>query len=443
MTKSRSTLVLILSTCSALPVAHADLFSTKAPRGQSRVEYTSPGKVDEVCIIPKGFPGLEADAKELEKLQKLCAFDFYGPSGEKKDIITASCPKLTSTNPGVEIEEVPAGTSVADYVANECVKDANRSGKKLAKFKQSISCSYAPAILSYYQVAAALGGSIEVPGTVIRTMDLAEHRKITALALPNSKDTIHDTWVSWKSAEADPKNYKKKERLFTDDFEQIYGALSKNPGGELKYSEINAGLKGFKNSKGWENVRNSAPIAKMVKADLASAAQTMIQMKDISNFLVMDYILSQQDRFGNIHAVEMYYAFDGKDVKKRKKKNDKDVALAGEIVVKELLLKDNDCGMRPDDNVAKNEKMLQAIRHMAPKNYKKLLEFAAAVKTPEVASYFQTEMLATSDDVKTVQKNTADAVTILQAACKSGDLKLDLDLEGYLAGKDLSKSECE
>ncbi len=450
MTRQSRALALASTALSLATLAYAaGGFNIRADRGESRTEFKSPNGEAEVCIIPKHFPGAEDEypKKAGEKEAKLCAIDFYGKSGPNQDVPTATCPKLFSTNPGLEIEQLPEGMSRDQYFNNECKKEQNRAGEKLAKFKQSISCSYTPSILAYYHVGMALGGSVEVPAAVIRTMDIAEHKKITAFARKFAKDTIAQTWASWSSAEANPASYSRHDRVFTDDSRQIYGALSQNPKGENKYSEINAGLNGFLGSQGWANVRSDKTAAQIAGTTLESAAQKIIQMKDIVNMLVMDYVFAQQDRFGNIAEQDQVYSLVTNDkgklsVKKDKKKKDTQLQ-PGQVVVKEMLLKDNDCGMRQDENKVKQNKMLEQIRHMAPKNYKKLMQFAQDVTKPEIAAYLKNELLLTSDDVKDLQNNTIAAAKIIKGLCDAGKLKLDLDLEAHLRGEDQSKNKCE
>ena len=137
----RLTQLLLLSGAFLGPsVAHATL-SAHLQRGEKIVDLSVAGRNAEVCVIPKHFVGGEYSDKDIEVETKLCNIDV--------NTNAAVCPKLNSTNPGLDFYSLPQSVA-RDDVAARC---ETSGAKKIAKCKLSTSCSYTPSILGYYHMA--------------------------------------------------------------------------------------------------------------------------------------------------------------------------------------------------------------------------------------------------------------------------------------------------
>jgi hypothetical protein len=106
----------------------------------------------EVCIIPQTVPGLGSGTADPVQTS-LCAIDFYD------DASIGICPKANSTNPGVDVYKLNGNPAKAAFESTGCRQaEKKRPGKKIAKFKQSITCSDSASILAYYELSEVLGG---------------------------------------------------------------------------------------------------------------------------------------------------------------------------------------------------------------------------------------------------------------------------------------------
>src|SRR5206468_3829813 len=76
----------------------------------------------------------------------------------------------------------PTGVARASFEQKECARATGRNAHFLAKYKQSTSCSYTPAILAYGKVADALKIHVDVPAVVYRTMEQATHKGVEKMA---------------------------------------------------------------------------------------------------------------------------------------------------------------------------------------------------------------------------------------------------------------------
>lgn len=455
MHRSLGTLGLILSlvACGASGGAGEEIASDEgqlvdpsAPRGRSTIQFpVAAGRPNEICVLPNHLAGGDYDKGDEEDETELCSYNFHGTAPGRS---VATCPKLVSTNPGVDVQELLPGKTKAETEAATCRRDEGRT-KLLAKYKQSITCSYTPSILGYYHLSRALGGAGSVEPAVLRTMDLDAHKKITALGVASSTDLIQTLWKQWAAWEGNPTNPKYKDALFTKDLQQIYGAMQSNPRGEAKYVDPISGrslnVRGasdfsapFRATAAYKAMLDGRGVGEWVPRTLQGGAQRIVQMKDLADMVLMDTLMSQQDRFGNMHAVDYYYSLDGANVKKVKKSKvdsgDKPMP-AGAVVVRELLLKDNDCGV-VKSNVAKQAGMLEQLRHMSAKTYAHLRWLNAHFgRGSDAAKFFVNEVLFTQRDIDTLRANLSEADATLSAACRSGKLKLDVDLADHLAGK--------
>ncbi len=445
----RLTQLLLLSGAFLGPsVAHATL-SAHLQRGEKIVDLPVAGRNAEVCVIPKHFAGGEYSDKDIEVETRLCNID--GNSN------AAVCPKLNSTNPGLDFYSLSQGVA-RDDVAARC---ETSGAKKIAKYKLSTSCSYTPSILGYYHMSRMLGGIGNVPPTVLRTFDLKNHIALGHKALDQTKSgtLIHQTWAGLVAQLTAGAKANRRDFLLTDDFAQSYGALSENPTKEEFYKEFFNG--GATNVARAQNFRNGNPIIGMLarNSDISTLVgrtfttenvQKMVQLKDAADLIVIDTLMNQQDRFGNIHDLQTYYYLDANDLnqdgsaklKSSKSLTPEEAARVGAVQVKKMLLKDNDCGVAKD-NIAKQTGLADRIAHIDPGTYRLILRFDGIADSAETREFFVRELVFTANDYAAVRKNLKDLATELHQTCLQGRLKLDLDLQTHFSAQPLKAQSCD
>ena len=444
----RLTQLLLLSGAFLGPsVAHATL-SAHLQRGEKIVDLPVAGRNAEVCVIPKHFVGGEYSDKDIEVETKLCNIDG--------NTNAAVCPKLNSTNPGLDFYSLPQSVA-RDDVAARC---ETSGAKKIAKYKLSTSCSYTPSILGYYHMARMLGGIGNVPPTVLRTFDLKNHIALGHKALDQTKSgtLIHQTWAGLVAQLTAGAKANRRDFLLTDDFAQSYGALSENPSKEEFYKEFFNG--GANNVARAQNFRNGNPIIGMLarNSDISTLVgrnfttenvQKMVQLKDAADLIVIDTLMNQQDRFGNIHYLETYYYRDSTDLnsdgtpklKSSKTLTPEEVAKAGAVQVKQMLLKDNDCGV-DKQNIAKQAGLVNRVAHIDPTTYRNMLHLDAIADSMETKTFFLRELVFTANDYANVRKNLKDLAVTLHQNCTQGRLRLDLDLQRHFSDQPLKPQSC-
>jgi len=165
--------------------------------------------------------------------------------------------------------------------------------------------------------------------------------------------------------------------------------------------------------------------------------------------VLMDFIMGQADRFsGNMHSEKIYLWVENGVLKNKTKKSDP--AKAAEqlkqippeaVLVDRIIMKDNDAGLI-SGNSAKTYHLLEKISHMDTKTYDRLLDLQKELQKPEVAQWFQTEILFTPSDFKTVKDNVDQAVSILTARKDKG-LFLDANVSAALGAEDKQEQEPE
>lgn len=154
--------------------------------------------------------------------------------------------------------------------------------------------------------------------------------------------------------------------------------------------------------------------------------------------VLMDFIMSQADRFsGNMHSEKIYVWLDNGALKTKAKKSD--LAKAAEqsqeipsdaVVINRMIMKDNDAGL-VSGNSARSYHLLDRVSHMDPKTYNRLLDLQKELQKPEVAQWYQTELLFTPGNFNTLKSNVDEAVRILSAR-KDKSLFLDASLTSAL-----------
>lgn len=404
------------------------------PRGLETQTY---GKND-ICVVPRNFllKSLTFDTEPASKKQReLCSIDFFN------DPDIGICPKDFSTNPAVEVYKLTeTNLTKAKYESIECKKDrSKRVGKKIGKFKQSITCSYTPSILGYYALSQWLGDAGRVPPSVIRTMPFVDHQKI---AKTGQGGRLAGMWKLFEPVYVNPLKYPK---LSTSESLQLYGAFSQNPAGEEFYREFYGhkhvyadGLKAFKKTNVYLQITNlnSLKLPKVFNKELAQKIQAM---KDASSMIAMDTIMNQQDRFGNVHKKLYYHYLENNNVKTKSAKGLTPEEIAalkdkGAVEVYELLMKDNDCGVTKS-NLFAADKTLRNVRHFSPSVYKSIQNLALQISNVEFINYLKSDLLFTTNDLTGpmgILNNLSAVATTLKENCKKGLLKLDLDIPTYL-----------
>ena len=357
-------------------------------------------------------------------------------------------PKTYSTSPGLNVHAIklPAGASRLSYASAHTGKSDSGQGKLIAKYKQSIPThfTYSPSILGYYHLSRFLDAG-HVEPAIVRTMDVASHKPLADLGKAKATGSNNRTqWTELRALDDAHSN----PSLYTKDGKQLYGVLQANPTGEQSYPHLSdlAGAAAFAASSEFARVTSSSPL-KLNYKDAAgkldqAAVQQIVQIRDLSDMVLMDYIMSQADRFsGNMHSEKVYLWIENGVLKSDSKKSDPAKAAeqlkqipADAVLVNRMIMKDNDAGLI-SGNSAKTNHLLEKISHMDSKTYDRLLDLQKELQKPEVAQWYQTELLFTSADFNTMKNNVDQAVAILSGR-KGNGLFLDANVSAAIGAAD-------
>ena len=430
-------------------------YDPEASRGNYIQHFFTPYKnIIESCVIPKHSPLAQHKSQDRQDEALLCGLDFYNMTSTYDISITqaAICPKNHSTNPAVEIYRLKSKSlSIQAYEAQQCrlpsKKRDKKVAKRLAKFKQSISCSYTPSILAYYHVSRMLGNIVAVSPAVIRTMALQQHRKIAKLGYKVArkyKQKIQaQTWKNFIEVEnhIDSKSNrlgkKYSNQIFTLDNKQIFGAIQKDVKHEEKYKEFY--IKNVKNS--YRRLTSQPFVKKLMRKNLNANASiaAIFQLKDYADMLLIDYLLSQEDRFGNMAYKDYHYFVNETGQIARTRIKDRETPLDQEVKnpngykVRRLVLKDNDCGVNRMNRTQKS-KIMSKIRHISLNSYQYLLKLEANIETENLEHFFKNELLFTVKDWENFEQAVQNLSRVLQKNCHSGRLLLDLNPHRKMLG---------
>lgn len=398
-------------------------------------EFISPTGLTETCKIASitgSAQGIEYSQKDLKKQKKLCKMNFHSNEnlfkykGLKSKL--AVCPKVKNTSPGLEVFVLKEGVERESFLQNECGKKVKLTAKKLAKYKVSTSCGYVPSMLGYYHIGRLLNIG-NVPVAVLRTMDLEEHIKKSEQGIELTKDFSGWLPKNWVQLNKQLKN--KSSKMVTVEKDKSFGALLENPKGELSYSAMfGSGTSGYLKTKLYKQAKKRGLITKQFSKGLSNIG-SIFALKDFTDMLIIDSLLSQFDRYGNANAYQYYYYFEN-DVlieEKFQKENPEQAALMktkGAKLVKRLLLKDNDCGIA-FRNRTLDDKALNKIRHYSLETYTKLEKLNLKMNDAGFISFLKSNLLFSDSDVAKVKANTASVYELIKSGVESGKVFLDLN----------------
>ncbi len=390
----------------------------------------------EICQLST-FETIKYKKDDIKKAKKLCAIDFYNPDNyyqfKKDNVRTGVCPKLVNTNPGIELYALIDGPSKSIFENSFC-HSPRRPAKKLAKYKVSTSCGYSPAMMAYFHFSRLLNIG-NVPIAVYRTMDIKAHQDFAQKGVRYSskqKGWIKKNWITLqKKLNAGPSSSSAK-KLMTSDGNYSYGALMENPRGEASLNSFhNGGSKKYLQSKWMKILKRKKAITRTFSQN-KSNLENIFLLKDFSDMLLIDFIMSQHDRYGNIHYKKyFYYQKDGK-LKRQKyqAKNAKTMKERGAVVVKRMLLKDNDCGLRFANDV-QNHKALEKLQHFSQETFLNLKRTKTLSQTIEFKQWLKNDLHFQDDDLEKITHNIAKAYAILSKGISTGRITLDLNPESF------------
>ena len=426
------------------------------PREREITQHVAPNGTVELATRPATFPGHPEiySKKDIEKEKELADLDFYnGKTKDGLDIVLI--PKTYSTSPGLNVHAVklPPGVSRLNYAEAHATKSQPSGDEVIAKYKQTIPThfTYSPSILGYYHLSRFLDAG-HVEPAIIRTMDLDAHKPLADLGKAKAVGSNNrNQWTELRALDDAHSN----PRVYTQDGKQLYGALQANPSGEQSYPHLSdlAGAGAFAASSEFAKLTDGKPL-KLTYKDTSgklnqAAVQQLVQVRDLSDMLLMDFIMSQADRFsGNMHSEKVYLWVENGVLNTTTKKSDPAKAAeqlkqipTGAVLVDRIIMKDNDAGLI-SGNSAKSYHLLEKISHVDSKTYDRLLDLQKELQKPEVAQWYQTEILFTLADFNTIKDNVDQAVAILTARKDKG-LFLDANVTAALVAEDNQEQDPE
>lgn len=421
----------------------------EAARGIRIVRFPVPGpgdRPDEICVIPRHLPfghyrGTNG-AKDRADERDLASYDFYKVGTAESGAIGIT-PKRTSTSAAVRVYKLPPGMSRPQHLSPRFCRSIEKEGKQIAKFKQTdnrYTTTSTASILGYYHVSRALGDICEIKPAVLRTMDIPQHRKLVRLASEmGARGTVAKSWALFPRYYANPKNSPVARELFTSDFTQIYGALLENTRGEDDYTEWLQAETDLRTTRAFRYMADSRPARSILGSNSFTRhnVQSLVAMRDMSELILLDYLLAQSDRLsgGNISSYDFAYDLvDGEVRSAKASKAPEPESGASRVFVKKLTIKDTDGGLL-NSNVFERKGYLNRIRHMHPHTYECLQRFAREwEKDPSVRAFFHQECTFSPSQLVRFEKNLRTAAATLRARKGNGTLRLDLDLDEFFKG---------
>jgi len=182
---------------------------------------------------------------------------------------------------------------------------------------------------------------------------------------------------------------------------------------------------------GIHEARKNPQMAKALPAD-TPVEQVVFWMQDVIEITLLDFILGQQDRIGNIDAIWRWYWIEDGKLESRKahgREVPEDLAALEPVRLRQSAINDNDAGVRRGyADFAERTHMLEELRHYSPRLYRKLGLLAADLGSKGPVYQWLTASAGLSPkEAETIASRAVQAFTLLRSDCERGSLQLDLD----------------
>jgi hypothetical protein len=442
--------------------------------------YRSPAGVEERCVMLARLPGGVYREEDTAQERALCAIDVH-------DRAHAICPKTFSTSPGASIYLLAGARydgNPAGFEREMCphgkgmAHDAYASwvAVKMSVNTRQSSATFANASWIYYHLARYFDSAAHVPPAVMRSFDKSAY--LNRVALPgqalsaNSAPLAmnHAGWVALVGAVRDPASYTPADELLTIDRAQLYGALLRAHG-ERYGEELNGSRRSgwgdgqsrdFQQTAPFIALATNQPLPEAVAEGLqrgwhahsiptaVAKVQVAYWMRDLFDIVLLDHLLSQQDRVGNIDFTRHWlWVEDGRvrSLPASGRQPPPELAAKQPLLLQRTELGDNDAGVRTSYlNFARRTGMIAALRHAPPDTYRRLIALANDLQARGPLHDQLRSSYGFSDaEFAHVVANTVDAADTLRASCKAGRLRFDLDPDAFLRDgrTDAVKVDCD
>lgn len=457
----------------------ASAWASDAVRGEL-VFHAAPGGTTERCVMLARLPGGHYRPTEDAAERALCAIDFH-------DGTHALCPKLFSTSPGTLVYDLADGPYAAraaaferevcplgHIVTTEAVHGA--VSYKMSVNTRETSATFANASFIYYHFARYFDAAVHVPPAVLRSIDKDVHLKRVARmgeavsATRPPLKMLHAGWTTVVRAEQDPGSYTPTDELFSADRKQLYGVLLR-PEGRRYGEEVNGSRasgwgdgqsRDFQQTAPFLALSTDKPLREAIQHGLASGhagsalpadvreVQMAYWMRELIDITLLDDLLGQQDRIGNIDYLEHWVWVEDGQVRQQRatgRQPPSDIAAFAPRRIKRTELGDNDAGVRTSyANFTQRTGMLEALRHHHPHTYRQLLAMARDFDA-RGALYDQVRSSygLSGAEFERISGNVRQAAAVLKASCHAGKLRFDLDPEAVVRGHTpaQAKVDCE
>ena len=432
--------------------------------------FSAPDGVVERCVRLAPFPGATYSSRDRETEAAYCSIDF----GE-----VGLCPKLWSTSPGTLVYELedntPAG--IERFESTYCSKGhgaRDHAKAKLATYKVSVngrttSATYAPSSWVYYHLSRYFRTQTYVPPVVYRSLSLERHheRVVTpALTLVQGRHArmLSEGWKHLGALESGELAGGAAREALTDEGRQVYGVLIDNKGdrygpefngtresgwgsGQNEDFQQTAGFLALRHRGslpeaarlGVRDARRNPKMAKALAAD-TSERQVYLWMQSLMEITLLDTLLRQQDRIGNIdYRWRWFWVEDGSIETHSAHGDQPPKKLEGRTAwrLRQTAINDNDAGVRGGyANFTERTGMLEELAHYDPALYARLGRLARDLgERGEAWDWLRTVAGLSEREATGIADRAQTAFGLLQAQCQAGTLALDFDLVALLAGE--------
>jgi len=412
------------------------------------------------CITLPLLPGTPDQPVRVKASEAFCAIDFDSNS-------TAICPKNWSTSAAALVYDL-GGTQWEDRraefereVCQQGTHARDAAGSELAVFKHSMnfrdtSGTYAPAILLYDHLSRWLDTTVQVPAAAELRFDSDWYnsrvvRPGLALASEHSsRKMLLAAWQHLATTLDDPGRRDGREFLLNDGG-TVWGAAllfaGRRYGPEINGTRESGWGSGqnydFQHTAPFFALRSDKDLGGAIKEGIHSArtdpamAQALpanintVQvgwwMLELLDIVVLDFLLGQQDRIGNIDYQWRWVWLEAGEPRSVSALDDSPPA-ENAVRLRTTRLNDNDAGIRNSyANYARKTGMITGLRRFNPDLYGRLKALAAdmAAQGPVYRAIAKNYHL-TSREIAAIASRVAELDQTITADCKAGKYRFDL-----------------
>lgn len=360
------------------------------------------------------------------------------------------CSTFSRRSTQIGVYQIPAETTRLEFQRTVCTSPFRRS-RPLGTFEHALSCRPH----SFPLLKTILAETLENPTLVQKAIPSSLPRvRLAHVARQASRlegsdaEEVKRKWMHFAALLSSAPLSPAPERR-----DQVAGAFVEKRHDTLTFREFAAARRQVVQkhiwpaleTPTWQKLTTRAPIRALLSQTRPMlAVQEMALMMDLSDLVLIHALLYENDDWQNLHLVEVEHVASGNQLKSIWNADilPSEEQTATRINLKRIHATSTECPRKSAPPPETLFDRVRQLRHMKLASYKHLLNMEEQLRDEEFVQSLMRRTGLSVEELKAFAQRVQKVRAILLRACSVGNLRLDLDFDKILQGRETTEWQC-